>query len=141
MDPHHVRPVSRRRNWSTITVIVITNAFGNLLLAIGTRNLPEFSLPGVITYLAVLFTDPWILSGIFLLAIWMFAQLTMLSWSDLSYVIPVTASGYVITGLLSVFILHESISLRAWAGIALISLGVLLVAETAPKTPHIGDVL
>ena len=133
----YIRPVSWSRNWSTIVFIVITNSFGNLFLAMGVKYLPSFDGGAPLQYAAAFLANPWILAGILVLALWMFAQLSMLSWSDLSYVMPVTATGYVLTAFLSVFVLNESISLKRWMGIALISLGVLLVAETAPKTIHL----
>ena len=132
----YVFAVSRARNWSAIAFIVITNALGNLFLALGMKSLPDFDTVAIRPYIAAFGTNPWIIAGVIVLAFWMFAQLSMLSWSDLSYVIPVTASGYILTAILSVFVLEERISIARWAGIALISLGVFFVAETAPKTVH-----
>jgi len=105
MDRHHVQPVSTLRNLATIVFIVLTNSFGNLMLAAGTAQLPGFQLSGLPEYLQMTFANPDVLIGTVLLALWMFAQLSMLSWSDLSYVIPVTASGYVLTALLGTFVL------------------------------------
>jgi uncharacterized membrane protein len=132
----HIQPVSRLRNWSAIIFIVVANSFGNLLLAMGTKDLPDFRFSGVPLYLVALLSSPEIVGGTALLALWMFAQLSMLSWSDLSYVLPVTASGYIITAVLGISFLGESVSKIHWAGIALISAGVLVVAETPPKTVH-----
>jgi uncharacterized membrane protein len=132
----YIQPVSRFRNWSTIAFIVVTNSFGNLLLALGMNRMPPFMDTGFAAYVAAFLKNPWILAGVVVLAAWMYAQLAMLTWSDLSYLMPMTASGYVLTALLSVFVLGESISVRRWTGIALISFGVLLVAETPPKTVH-----
>lgn len=133
---HYVRPVTQFRNWSTIAFIVVANSFGNLFLALGMKQLPAFAAGSALPYLAAFAGNPWIIAGVAVLAAWMYAQLSMLTWSDLSYVMPVTASGYVLTAFLSIYVLGESVSLRRWAGIALISFGVLLVAETAPKTIH-----
>jgi drug/metabolite transporter (DMT)-like permease len=58
--------------------------------------------------------------------------MAMLSWADLSYVLPLTSIGYVMTALAGRFFLHEEISRWRWAGIALIVMGVTLVARTAP---------
>ncbi len=58
----------------------------------------------------------------------------MFTWADLSYVLPMTASAYAFTAILGKFFLGEQISAERWAGIALISFGVVLVAETPPWT-------
>lgn len=136
MDRHHVQPVSTTRNVTTIVFIVLTNSFGNLLLAIGAGQLPGFHALSFPEYLQKLFTNAGLLSGTALLALWMIAQLSMLSWSDLTYVVPVTAGGYIVTALLGIFILGETVSLSHWIGIVLICAGVIAVAETAPRTIH-----
>ncbi len=66
----------------------------------------------------------------------MFAQLSMYTWADLSYILPVTASGYVITAILSKFFLAEHISPSRWIGVVVISLGVMCVAHTPADTKH-----
>ena len=62
--------------------------------------------------------------------------MTLLSWADLSYVLPVTAIGYVLVALVGRALLNEQISAKRWAGILLIMAGVALVSiGTAPQTP------
>ena len=128
---HAVR--SRRKNRIFIALVVVSNAFGNLLLGTGVKELPGFQFSSAFSYAVSLFTNLWILAGIALLMIWMFAQLTMFTWADLSYVLPVTASGYILTAVLSKFLLNENISAARWVGIVLISLGVVFVADTPPR--------
>jgi uncharacterized membrane protein len=61
--------------------------------------------------------------------------MTLLSWADLSYVLPVTAIGYVLVALLGRVFLAEQIPVKRWAGIVLIVAGVALVSlGTAPRT-------
>lgn len=136
---HYIFPVSRLRNRTTIAFIVITNSVGNLLLALGTRNLPAFDPAALLSYLGVALVNGWILGGIAVLAVSMYAQLAMFTWSDLSYVVPMTATGYVLTAILGQVFLSEGVSLVRWAGISLISFGVVLVAETGPHTAHEPD--
>jgi uncharacterized membrane protein len=60
--------------------------------------------------------------------------MALLSWADLSYVLPVTSIGYVVVALIGKVMLHESITGRRWAGIGLIVAGVALVGGSAPST-------
>jgi drug/metabolite transporter (DMT)-like permease len=65
-----------------------------------------------------------------------------LSWADLSYVVPVTAVGYVLVALVGRWLLNEQISARRWTGIGLIVAGVSLVSwGSAPQTArrHAGE--
>lgn len=94
----------------------------------------------MLPYLAGFATNVWILGGIALLTLWMAAQLSMLSWADLTYVLPMTAGAYVLTAILARFFLNERISAARWIGVVVISLGVFLVAETPERTHiHTGD--
>ena len=68
-----------------------------------------------------------------LLIVWLISQMTLLSWADLSYVLPVTWVGYVLAALAGRFFLHEEISLARWAGVALIMGGVAMVSRTPPR--------
>lgn len=122
------------KNQVFIVLVVVSNTIGNLLLGLGMRAMPDFHPGNVLAYTVSFLGNVWIISGIALMIIWMIAQLSMFSWADLSYVLPVTAGAYVLTAILSKFFLDERISIARWGGIVLVSFGVLLVAETPPWT-------
>ena len=125
------------KNTIFVTLIVISNTVGNLFLAISINSMPAFSSVSWLSYAVMVLINPAFLLGTFLIAISMFAQLAMYTWADLSYVLPVTASGYVITALLGRFFLAEHVSMTGWIGVLVISFGVVLVAETRPDTKHL----
>src|SRR3954454_23471131 len=97
------------------------------------RGMPaELATP--VEYITVLFR-PWVALGVLLLIVWTLSRMALLSWADLSYVLPVTSIGYVLVALVGRVLLHEEISIQRWAGIALIMGGVALVsAGSAPRT-------
>lgn len=128
----------RVKNRIFIALVVMSNTVGTVLLGHGMSQMPDFAPAGALSYVASFLTNPWIVPGVLLLMVWMAAQLSMLTWADLSYVLPVTASYYILTALLSRFFLGERISATRWAGIAVISLGVMLVSETPAHAPRGG---
>jgi len=128
--------VSRFTNRFFITLIVVTNTIGNILLGEGMQRMPDFQRTSALAYVAQLITNWYVVGGTALLIIWMIAQLSMFTWADLSYVLPVTASAYILTALLSKYFLGERISIARWIGIVIISFGVVLVAETPEDTKH-----
>jgi drug/metabolite transporter (DMT)-like permease len=67
--------------------------------------------------------------------------MTLLSWADLSYVLPVTSIGYVLVALSGKFLLNEQIAPKRWAGILLVMGGVAMVSfGTTPQTEaHAAD--
>jgi uncharacterized membrane protein len=124
----------RFKNRLFIVIVVVTNTMGNLLLAIGLGKLPHFSIASIFGYLAAFLSNGWILGGIALVTTWMLSQLSMYTWADLTYVLPITTSSYIVTAFLGRFVLHQHISLTRWIGILVITAGVLLVAETPLRT-------
>jgi drug/metabolite transporter (DMT)-like permease len=80
------------------------------------------------------FARPWTVAGVVVLAIWMISNLALLSRADLSFVLPVTASGYVLIAIAGHFGLGESISIIRWIGILAISFGVVLAEKTPSRT-------
>jgi uncharacterized membrane protein len=120
----------RLKTWICAVIVVFSNVFGNFFMK---RGMPA-ELAGPIEYITVLFR-PWVSLGVVLLIVWMLARMALLSWADLSYVLPVTSVGYVLVALVGRLLLHEQITNRRWAGIALIMAGVALVSGGAPQTP------
>lgn len=120
------------KNHIFVSLAVIANTLGNFLLSVGMRGMDFRPWGSPLQYLRI-FANPWIDAGVVLLLIWFAAQLSLLSWADLSYVLPITAASYVLTAVLGKVFLHEFISLSRWFGILVISMGVLLVIGTSPR--------
>ena len=124
-----------------IAVAVVTNSFGNLMLALGMDRMPEFTHVPFVHYLAGLLANPFLLPGAALSAVYTLAQISLFSWADLSFVIPCTAASYAVTTLLGQFILGEQVEWARWLGVLLITCGVVLVAETPVATkPHPAEI-
>ena len=114
-------------------IVVLTQVFGDYFLSRGLRQVGSLiGRPPLAFILA--FANPWVALGVGLLMLWLFSHMVLLSWADLSYVLPVTSIGYVLVALTGRFFLHESVSWLRWSGIALIVLGVIIVGRTAPST-------
>jgi drug/metabolite transporter (DMT)-like permease len=73
------------------------------------------------------FHSPWIALGVAVYALEFVLWFAALSRTQLSVAFPFTALGYVGVVLASRYILKERISLRRWAGIGTIVVGVVLV--------------
>jgi uncharacterized membrane protein len=111
-------------------IVVLSNALGNFSLAWGMRHRTTVS---AFDYIAAIFS-PWVMLGISLLILWMLSRMALLSWADLSYVIPVTAIGYVASAFIGRFFLNEVITPQRWAGTLLIVAGTVLVGLGSPHT-------
>ena len=78
--------------------------------------------------------SPWVFAGVALLIVWALSKLALLSWADLSFVLPVTAVGYPLSAFAGYLFLGEAIPPQRWAGTALIVAGMVLVGLTAPSS-------
>lgn len=114
-------------------MVVLTNVAGNLCLSHGMQEVGKTISASPADYLRALL-NPWVLAGSCTLALWMISELALLSRADLTFVLPVTASAYVLTAIAGHFLLGDQISWQRWLGIVVISAGVILAEETPSLT-------
>jgi len=107
--------------------IACCNGTGDVMLKRGMQDLGSIQLSHW-THIFNAFINPWVILGIVCLTGFFYSYLTALSWADLTFVLPATAFGYVVTALWSKYFLFEYISPWRWAGVLLITCGVGLVA-------------
>ena len=122
-----------RKTQILVLMVVISNVAGNVSLSHGMHQVGRIVSASPFDYLKA-FANPWTLAGICILTVWMLSDLALLSRADLSFVLPVTASAYVLVALFGKFLLHDHISWERWLGILLITGGVILAEETPSRT-------
>lgn len=113
-----MRPDAKTRVFTLI--VILTNVLGNFALTWGLKRQSLFS--------------PYVLLGVSLLILWLLSRMALLSWADLSYVLPVTSVGYVITVFIGKYFFGEQITWQRWLGSFLIVGGIVLVGRTYPRT-------
>lgn len=120
-------------SFSVLAVAIILVSIGDMLLAHGMKKIGAVTScsPAALFQVGLqVFTNPSIIIGILFLAGFFFLWLAVLSWCDLSFVLPLTALSYVLTAFLSIYFLGETISPMRWAGTILICIGVALVTKS-----------
>jgi drug/metabolite transporter (DMT)-like permease len=80
------------------------------------------------TVLRRAFHQPWLWIGIAFMTVSFYTFLTLLSREAISFAVPATALSYVAGALGARFLLGERVSLRRWAGVILVCLGVALAS-------------
>jgi drug/metabolite transporter (DMT)-like permease len=75
-----------------------------------------------------------IVVGVIALIARLILQLSLLSWADLTYAIPVTSASYIVITIVGAVGLHEHVSVAHWLGVLLILTGVSVVGRTRPLT-------
>jgi uncharacterized membrane protein len=115
-----------------VAAVILLNAIGNLSLAWGMKHAHTLAW-NPLNYVRAMF-NPYVAFGIALLVLWLLTRMTLLSWADLSFILPMTGVGYILAAVLGAFFLKEPVSAARWMGVLLIFAGTSLVAATSQKT-------
>lgn len=113
---------------------ITMGAVGGILMKVGADHIGPVQIASfeqLASYLFRLFTDLTSLGGI---ALYFFSAVVwayLLTKLDISLVQPILALTYVVTPILAIFLLNEHVSLMRWIGIAVIIVGVFIVARSS----------
>jgi drug/metabolite transporter (DMT)-like permease len=123
------------RKYLVLAGVTLFSAVGDTLLSRGMKEVGGVSLHQI-PHILLAISNPWVAIGIIFLISFFACYANALSWADLTYVLPATSIGYVILAIIAKYGLHENISTARWFGIALISMGVGVVAAGPELTRH-----
>jgi drug/metabolite transporter (DMT)-like permease len=112
------------------SLIVMAGTGGELCVSRAMKEIGEvhdFRPAAIIKVLGRALRAKWMWIGIGLMTLGFFSLLAILSLENVSFVVPVTALGYVAGALGGRFFLGERVNWRRWAGVLLVCIGVTLV--------------
>ena len=113
-----------------IGIIVIAGQLGDLSLSAGMKTVGEvksFTPIYVLRFLSRALRVKWLWIGIGLMAVAFFSLLALLSWANVSLVVPATAASYAVGAMGAQFLLGEHVNRRRWIGVIIVCIGVALV--------------
>jgi len=125
-------------------IAICAQVIGDTCLTKGMKSVGEVNTlaPMELFQIGVqVFTTPYVWLGILLLSCFFGLYLIALSWADLSFVLPVTAFGYLLNALVSWQLLGEHVSLMRWLGTLVICFGVAVVSRTEQRTTKLEEVV
>jgi drug/metabolite transporter (DMT)-like permease len=128
--------VSKLNTIVLVLAVIFFNAVGNLSLAWGMRHIPQPEALNPLYYVRAML-NPYVALGILLLVCWLLTRMTLLSWADLSFVLPLTGVGYILAAVFGKVFLGESVTPAHWLGVLLICAGTAMVGSTDQRT-HTG---
>jgi uncharacterized membrane protein len=126
-------PSATARTYGVLTLFIALKAIGNLSLAWGMKHFPQTMSANPLPYLRAML-DPFVAGGVVALILALLTRMALFSLADLSFVLPVTAVGYILAAILGKTFLHENVSAERWLGTLLIVAGAALVATGAHRT-------
>ena len=117
-----------------IVIMALAASTGDILLAAGMKQVGQVSvmrLRSLLTLIRRVLTNPLLGLGIVCMAADFFLFIALLSWVDLSLIMPLTALSYPFSILGSHYILKEKLTAGRLAGTGLIGVGVAFISLTA----------
>jgi drug/metabolite transporter (DMT)-like permease len=114
-------------------MVLLLRPFGNLSLAWGMRHFSQIVSANPLFYIRAML-NPYVALGMAMLAGGLLMRMALLSLADLSFVLPLTAAGYILSTLLGKFVLDEHVGLSRWLGTVLVFAGTAMVASTSHRT-------
>jgi drug/metabolite transporter (DMT)-like permease len=119
-------------------MVLVLRPFGNLCLAWGMKHFSQVLSANPFVYIQAMF-NPFVALGVAALVLGLLTRMALLSLADLSFVLPLTATGYIVSTFLGKFFLSEQVTSGRWAGTVLIFLGTALVSFTSERTTVPGE--
>ena len=116
----------------SILIPVTAAAIGQMILKVGMTQVGELKFSdGLVNIFSRTFTNLYVLGGLAFFGVNAILWLVVLSREKLSFAYPMVAFAYIVTILLSKFVLHEDIPLLRWSGLAVIIVGILMIAKSS----------
>jgi len=123
--------------FKTVVVMLLAvsaGTVGDLLLTKGMKELGDLSamnLRGILSAAYQALSNPKLVLGTAMLAVFFFLWLAVLSWEDLTVALPMQALNYVLVAFLSQYFLGEVVTPMRWAGTVLVCVGVILITKSS----------
>jgi drug/metabolite transporter (DMT)-like permease len=119
-----------------MTVASAATATGQILIRRGMQAIGplETYVPlELVAYFARALSNPYVIGGTALNAVFYFLLLTTLSWTGVTVALPFSALEYGFAAILAVTILQEQVTPLRWAGIMFVVFGIVLISMSHPQ--------
>lgn len=116
---------------AAMTAACASAAVGQILVRRGMQqvgSLESWAPLELLAYFWHALGNPYVIAGTVANTLFYFLFLAVLSWSEVTVALPLTALEYAFAAVLSVVILREVVPPLRWAGIALVIGGVILIS-------------
>ncbi|MGE0128908.1 MAG: bacteriohopanetetrol glucosamine biosynthesis glycosyltransferase HpnI [Blastocatellales bacterium] len=113
-----------------LSSLIAGSSLGEILSAKGMQQVGDVSFrpKALIGAVGRMFHNPYLFGGVACLALSFFSFISLLSYADLSFVVPLTAVGYITNTVGARFFLKERISKARWVGTLLVAFGVAIIS-------------
>jgi drug/metabolite transporter (DMT)-like permease len=114
-----------------MTIASAATATGQILIRRGMQgmgSLETYAPLALVAYFAGALSNPYVIAGTALNAVFYFLLLTTLSWTGVTVALPLSALEYGFAAMLAVTFLQEQVTPLRWVGIMLVVFGIILIS-------------
>ena len=118
------------RTFLFLAIVVLSGTGGDIAATHAMKQIGEvknFAPRALLGVLRRVLQSGWMWLAIALMALAFFSLLALLSWAEVSFVVPATAANYIVGAFGAKLLLKERVSKTRWAGMLLVTVGVALV--------------
>ena len=116
-----------------LSIVILAGTAGEMLAAYAMKQAARLQVTSR-SAVAILLQGGFRLSamwvGLLLQGLAFFTLLALLSWADVSFVVPATALNYVVGAAGSMIFFREQVDRTRWAGVLLVCLGVAFICAS-----------
>jgi drug/metabolite transporter (DMT)-like permease len=118
------------REFLILALLVVSGTGGELCVSHAMKKIGEvhdFRPLALIKFILRALRVGWMWLGVAMMALAFFSLLAMLSFENVSFVVPVTALSYAAGAVGAAIFLRERINTQRWVGVAIVCVGVTMV--------------
>ena len=118
------------REFFMLALLVVSGTGGELCVSHAMKQIGEvhdFRPAALVKFVLRALRVGWMWLGVAMMAVAFFSLLAMLSFENVSFVVPVTAISYAAGAVGATVFLRERINTQRWVGVAIVCLGVTIV--------------
>jgi len=119
------------KTWLALIILVLADSAGNVFLTRGMKQVGKVATLNpkeLWQVIGQVFGNPLLRWGVFCMTVSFFMFIALLSWADLSFVLPATALTEPVNMLGSKFVLKEKVTNIRWVSTVLICIGLILIS-------------
>ena len=110
-----------------VLVSILLGAFGQISLKQGLNKVKIIGARKILLNFFKVFTNLFIILGIFLYAVSSLLWLFSMTRLDISFMYPLVSLSYLITTIFAIIFLKERVKIKRWAGLGLIIAGSFFI--------------
>ncbi|MEW6202080.1 MAG: EamA family transporter [bacterium] len=139
-NPYIMTAKSTRAYKILLIIGILIGTCAQLLMKKGVESIGGVHLADspLIVEITKIFTNPYVIIGLFVIAVSSIIWLHVLSHLDLSFAYPFVSISYIIILFFGWLVFHESVTPLRIAGVALIGSGVILISKSEVKKESSG---